>query len=470
MNRCLKLTTAITAMVLVSQVAWAGPEWVEQGDAGRLVDGAQSTTGSGSVSKIRGTLTGEIAANAGPSQSDYHDMYVIFISDPQNFTATTTVEPDGPTQFDSRLFLFRLDGNGLLGNDDTVIITSVVNMGGGVVDGSFLTNSATDGSGIVVTEPGLYVLAITNFAEYPTSGEFNNRIFEFDSNTEISGPDGPGGGSPISNWENNLDKFVGGLSGNYEIILNGVELIPGGIEASMDIKPGGCPNSFNRTSNGVLPVSLLGSSSFDVGDVVLSSIRIKRGDGVGGDLAPHEGPPGPHSTYGDTGTPYAGPAGGCHELDGDGITDLNMKFKSNNLVTALQLNDQLPGAFVELNIVGELEDGTDFVARDYIRLVPPGTPPGVMAVTATVGGTWVDSWPPDLTLDTGGFPSFQRDYPQTTVVTLSSPQAATGYVFRGWRVNGSTTLVNSPVLNVPITATTQNVEVVFESDPWSRRP
>jgi len=112
------------------------------------------------------------------------------------------------------------------------------------------------------------------------------------------------------------------------------------------------------------------------------------------------------------------------------------------------------------------------VARDYIRLVPPGTPPGLMAVTATVGGSWVNVWPPDLTLDTGGFPSFQRDYPQTTVVSLSAPQAAKGYFFKGWRVNGSSQLVISPTLNVSIGSSTQAVEIVFESKalPQHRAP
>ena len=204
-------------------------------------------------------------------------------------------------------------------------------------------------------------------------------------------------------------------------------------------------------------------------DVVLSSIRIKRGDGVGGELAPHEGPPGPHSTFGDEGTPYTGPAGGCHELGGDGTSDLNMKFKSSSLVSALQLNSLPAGAFVELNIIGELEDGTDFVARDHIRLVPPGTPPGVMAVTSTVGGSWVNAWPPDLTLDTGGFPSFQRDYPQSTVVTLSAPQAAPGFTFRGWRLNGNAQLVTTPSISVTIASTTQNIEVVFDAIPADRR-
>lgn len=466
MRRCISITSATVAMGLVSQLALAGPEWVEQGDAGSLPQGAQTTTGTGSVTKIRGSLVGDTGASIGPAPSDFHDMYVINIADPANFTATTVVRPDGPTEFDTRLFLFQLNGTGLLGNNDTFIIG--LGKGGGA--GSILTNSSTDGTNVVITEPGLYLLAITNVAEQPYSGDFD-FIFNFASSFEISGPDGPGGGSPIVNWVNNFDNgFVGGFTGNYEINLGGVELVPTTVEASLDIKPGGCPNSFNRTSNGVLPVSLLGTSTFDVHDVVLSSIRIKRADGLGGELAPHEGPPGPHSTFSDTGTPYTGTAGGCHELNGDGITDLNMKFKSNNLVANLELNSLPPGAFVELNVVGELEDGTDFIARDYIRLVPPGTPPGLMAVTATAGGTWVDSWPPDLTLDTGGFPSFQRDYPQTTVVTLSSPQAAVGYNFIGWRVNGSAQLVTTPVLNVSIGAATQSIEVVYESDPTHRAP
>ena len=60
----------------------------------------------------------------------------------------------------------------------------------------------------------------------------------------------------------------------------------------VDIKPGSCPNSFNRNSNGVLPVALVGTPGFDVTQIDIGTILLSRADGVGGAVAPHEGPPG----------------------------------------------------------------------------------------------------------------------------------------------------------------------------------
>ncbi|MHC4981316.1 MAG: hypothetical protein ACYTGT_20225, partial [Planctomycetota bacterium] len=51
------------------------------------------------------------------------------------------------------------------------------------------------------------------------------------------------------------------------------DAFPGQCEpANLDIKPGSCPNSFNRKSNGVLPVALVGTDEFNVMDVDLGSV------------------------------------------------------------------------------------------------------------------------------------------------------------------------------------------------------
>jgi hypothetical protein len=162
-----------------------------------------------------------------------------------------------------------------------------------------------------------------------------------------------------------------------------VELAPGEsltvggpIVVDLDIKPGSCPNSFNRSSNGVLPVGLLGAAGFDITQVDPSSVVIARADGVGGFATPNEGPPGPHSVLEDVGTPFDGASWDCHELEGDGILDLSMKFKTQDVVTALGLDALPDGALVELAVSGLLTDGTPFTASDCVRLVPTGAPPG----------------------------------------------------------------------------------------------
>jgi hypothetical protein len=145
-----------------------------------------------------------------------------------------------------------------------------------------------------------------------------------------------------------------------------------GPEYAVDIKPGSCPNSFNRRSNGVLPVALVGTDAFDVNLVDISSLEIARADGVGGSAGPNEGPPGPHTVVEDVTAPFVGETCECDELLPDGEMDLSMKFKSSDVVEALELDDLSSGAFVELEVSGTLLNGTEFAATDCIRLVPPG--------------------------------------------------------------------------------------------------
>ncbi|MCH8344207.1 MAG: FG-GAP repeat protein [Planctomycetes bacterium] len=224
------------------------------------------------------------------------------------------------------------------------------------------------------------------------------------------------------------DDGGGGRGAVWILFLDGV------LTLDLDIKPGSCPNSFNRNSHGVLPVALVGTDTFDVAQVDISSIQVSRADGVGGSVTPHEGPPGPHSTFEDVATPFDGQLCNCHELEGDGITDLSMKFKTDDVVAALQLNDLLAGDLVELVVEGALLDGTPFSASDCIRLVPPGTGGGLLAVGSNLPGAWIDLSPLDLQLDGGGFANFERTYPQTTVVTLTAPQMHHGWRFVGWRI------------------------------------
>lgn len=214
--------------------------------------------------------------------------------------------------------------------------------------------------------------------------------------------------------------------------------VEGGVEAlaQLDIKPGSCPNSFNRDSNGVLPVALIGSDDFDVGSVDLSSIALSRADGMGGSISPHEGPSGPHSTFADAATPFDGVPCDCHELDGDGTPDLVLHFRSENVTLALELDQLTDGALVELVLSGNLADGTPFSANDCIRLVPPGTSLGLVSVQSNAAGTWIDALPLDETLDAGGFVDFERTYPLATAVTLTAPRFVGDRRFVRWVTNG----------------------------------
>jgi hypothetical protein len=204
---------------------------------------------------------------------------------------------------------------------------------------------------------------------------------------------------------------------------------------AIDIKAGSCPNSWNRESNGVLPVAILGTEDFDVTEIDVSSVTISRADGTGDSVAPNEGPPGPHSVFEDVGTPFEGEECDCHEAEGDGILDLSMKFKTQDVADLLLVDDP-NGALVPLVVSGTLLDGTEFTTRsDCVRLVPPGSPPNQVTVKS-IPGSWIDATPLDNQLDGGGFGSFRRTYPHTTVLTLTAPPGHNGIAFVGWKVDG----------------------------------
>ena len=139
---------------------------------------------------------------------------------------------------------------------------------------------------------------------------------------------------------------------------------------ALDIKPGSCPNPFNRKSRGVLPVAVLGTMDFDVTTIDVSTVRLARADGVGGEVAPLEGPSGPHSVVEDVATPFEGELCDCHDLGADGYVDLSMKFSSRDVVAALELEDVPGGTELELVVSGSLLDGTAFAAHDCIVLRP----------------------------------------------------------------------------------------------------
>ncbi len=204
-------------VVLSPCVTVAGPIWDEiaHGDAGSLPSTAQEVTGVANtpVTKIIGELTGLPIIGV----PDFEDVFVIRIpdscGDPQaTFEARTTSVNGGANDFDTQLWLFRAgganDGLGLLGNDD---------FGPGIIQ-SRVAFPSTDGTMIEFPGEGLFYLAISGFDNDPRSAL--GPVFDQDSFTEISGPDGNGGGLPFEDWDG-----IGAV-GAYEIDLSCVTVVP----------------------------------------------------------------------------------------------------------------------------------------------------------------------------------------------------------------------------------------------------
>ncbi len=183
--------------------AGAGPDWIEDRDAGSMVGSAQDTTGAGFVQTIAGTLGGE----------DQEDVYRINVQDANNFYSPINFGLRGDITFDAALWLFDSEGYGLLGNDNDPLL-------GGTAPR--LITPSTDGVTLLLA-PGTYYLAITESGNVPLSlgaapglggaGVFQ-EIFLFANSTEVSGPDGPGADNPLAAWSGGA-----GNGGTYGIVV-----------------------------------------------------------------------------------------------------------------------------------------------------------------------------------------------------------------------------------------------------------
>lgn len=99
------------------------------------------------------------------------------------------------------------------------------------------------------------------------------------------------------------------------------------IKVPVDIKPGSCPNPLNVKSRGVLPVAILGTDTFDVTQVDITTIEL-------------EGVKPIHSSLEDVATPFEpfigkNEASDCNSDGPDGFLDLTLKFDTQEIVAAL---------------------------------------------------------------------------------------------------------------------------------------
>jgi hypothetical protein len=130
---------------------------------------------------------------------------------------------------------------------------------------------------------------------------------------------------------------------------------------AVDIKPQSCPNPLNTKSKGVLPVAILGTEDFDVFDIDLSTILL---EGV----APER------NNLDDVATPFNGESRDdcldCTQYGPDGLTDLTLKFDTQEVVAAL--GEVIDGECLILSITGYLLDGTPIEGGDVVIIKKKG--------------------------------------------------------------------------------------------------
>jgi hypothetical protein len=115
------------------------------------------------------------------------------------------------------------------------------------------------------------------------------------------------------------------------------------IPVAIDIKPGSDPNCFNNDGTGVIPVAILGSSSFDVRNIDAGSVKLKSL---------------PVKVVGKSNEPLAH----YEDANYDGYEDLVVQIEDNDRVFAVG------DAAAELT--GKLYDRTDIQGTDAICIVP----------------------------------------------------------------------------------------------------
>lgn len=133
----------------------------------------------------------------------------------------------------------------------------------------------------------------------------------------------------------------------------------------IDIKPGSCPNPLNLKEKGVVSVAILGSEELNVTDIDPSSVGMGRA-GVDGIAVPII-----RWSIEDVASPFSGEPCACHDLQGDGILDMVLKFEAQSLAGTLEL-DKVAGAEIPLTLTGKLEEasgGDQFKGQDCVRIL-----------------------------------------------------------------------------------------------------
>ncbi|MBV7534441.1 PEP-CTERM sorting domain-containing protein [Duganella sp. sic0402] len=189
-TQSLRTLAGATLLLLATGAAHAAAV-SESGDAGELINSAQTFSGNSAISSITGSLLST-------SQSDYADLFRVYLYAGSIFRATTTASVWNTNNFDTALFLFDASGHGVVANDDDPNV------------GPQSTITITQSVGA----SGYYYLAIAGAGYTPVSA--GGSIFG-----DLIGKDqvqavGVGGSGALSAWQS-----TSGEGDRYQIVLQG---------------------------------------------------------------------------------------------------------------------------------------------------------------------------------------------------------------------------------------------------------
>ncbi|MDQ6655257.1 MAG: PEP-CTERM sorting domain-containing protein [Verrucomicrobiota bacterium] len=200
-KRLLAAAFGITASLTLVNTTWA-VDYTEVGDAGNSYGTAQSTAASAAsagapLNRIFGSLSAISDA----------DIFVIYISNPAAFSATTVNSLTGATNLDTQLFLFDSQGRAVFGNDDDA-------------SGTTLGSTLPGGNAFGPQVAGIYYLGISLSGNDPINFASQLMFLLPSTSTEIRqrNPNAPGS---VFNFD--PSRVTSTTGGAYQIDLIGAQ-------------------------------------------------------------------------------------------------------------------------------------------------------------------------------------------------------------------------------------------------------
>jgi len=229
-------------------------------------------------------------------------------------------------------------------------VTLTVTDGSGASDSATATVTVVDTTPPDITVPDGFT-AMANI-EGGWSGDIGQAtatdVCDSDVGIDNDAPDVFPLGNTVVEWCATDD------SGNGSCAEQIITVIP--LQVFVDQKPNSCPNSVNVNSRGLLPVAILGTETFDVNDIDISTLQ-----SPGGEPNRIE-----KISFEDVATPFVGLKFNqfdCNELGPDGFDDLIFKIPME------KINCLPDGALGILIIEGALLDGTPIQGSDLAKII-----------------------------------------------------------------------------------------------------